>query len=62
MWKYIFDYGYDKSGRLDPPGIGVGGTVIKYLQSTDEYNCAKHIKSWPYGVHRHLLIWLVLRY
>lgn len=47
MWKYVFDYGHDKSGRLDPPGIGVGGTVIKYLHSTDGYNCAKHIKSWP---------------
>ena len=35
LWKYIFDYGHDKSGRLDLPGIGVEGTVIKYLHSTD---------------------------
>lgn len=35
MWKYLFDYGHDKLGRLDPPEIGVGGTVIKYLYSTD---------------------------
>ena len=35
MWKYIFDYGHDKSGRLNLPGVGVEGTVIKYLYSTD---------------------------
>ena len=34
-WKNVLDYGHDKSGRLDLPGIGVGGTVIKYLYSTD---------------------------
>lgn len=35
MQKYIFDYEHDKSGRLDLPEIGVGGTVIKYLNSAD---------------------------
>lgn len=35
MWKYIDDYGYDKLGRLDLLGIGVGGIVIKYLYSID---------------------------